>query len=52
MKIEILFASLVAVLLFGLHWAATRALNITLKPFVNLMIRFCMPSFMYRFLTQ
>ena len=52
MKIYVVFAAVMTVVLFILHWIATRVLNITLKPFVKLMLRFCMPSFMYRFLTQ
>ncbi len=52
MKIYIVLAAVVSVILFVLHWVATRVLNITLKPFVNMMMRFCMPTFFQRFLMQ
>ncbi len=52
MKTELVTSSLLSALLFSFQWASTRILSIVLKPVVRLMIRFCMPPFVSRFMMQ
>ncbi len=52
MKFDLISSAILSVLLITFHWIATRLLNITLKPFVKLMMRLCMPRFVHRFLMQ
>lgn len=52
MKIDVISTGILATILLSLQLLTTRVASKALQPFVKVMLRFCMPPFIYRFMMQ
>ena len=52
MKIDVISTGILSAVLLSLQLISTRVASKILQPFVKVMLRFCMPPFLYRFMMQ
>ncbi len=52
MKIDVISTGLLSAILLSLQLVSTRVAGKLMQPFVKMMLRLCMPPFIYRFMMQ